>query len=171
MYCNVQKKCLHTRTQIINCRTLLDDERLNELDSALTEKGIDICALQETRRDGFFCVPTDNYSVYTFGECSGSRGVGFAIHNRLAHPTAARGVSNTHGRIMLVDVLLYNATHPATIICAYSPANYSLPAKRNKFYTQLAKVYCDRYPNLHRILLLIYICLSYLVQMAQQYSW
>ena len=85
-----------TRILSFNCRTLLDDERLTELDSALTKKGIDMCALQETRRDGFFVVPTDNYFVYTFGECSGSLGVGFAIHKRLAHlVTAARGIPNT----------------------------------------------------------------------------
>ena len=41
---------------------------------------------------------------------------------------------------MQIDVLLHNATHPTTILCAYSPTNSSSAAKRNKFYTQLAKV-------------------------------
>ena len=98
-------KRLRTRILSFNCRTLLDDERLSELDSALTKKGIDMCALQETLRDGFFVVPTENYFVYTFGECSGSLGVGFAIHKRLAHlVTAARGIPDTKGRIMQIDV-------------------------------------------------------------------
>ena len=64
-----------------NYRTLFDvDERLDELDAALSEKHIDLCALQETRRDGFFVTPTKNFDIYTFGECSGQRGVGFVIH-------------------------------------------------------------------------------------------
>ena len=42
-----------TRISTLNCRTLLADERMCELDAALTAKGIDICALQETRREGF----------------------------------------------------------------------------------------------------------------------
>ena len=40
------------RIQSLNCQTLLADERLLKLDTALTEKVIDICALQNTRRDG-----------------------------------------------------------------------------------------------------------------------
>ena len=134
-----KNNCLRTCIQTFNCRTLLDDERLDELDSALSKKGIDICALQETRRDGFFRISTDNFVVYTFGECSGHRGVGFAIHKRLAHlVTAARGVPETDGRIMLIDVLLYNATHPTTLVCSYSPPNTSSSVTRKKFYTQLA---------------------------------
>ena len=62
----------HTRVQIqtLNCRTLLDDERLDELNAALTKNGIDICALQETWRDRFFKTCSNNYSIFTFGECS-----------------------------------------------------------------------------------------------------
>ena len=130
-----------TRIQTFNCRTLLDDERLNELDIALSSKGIDICALQETRRDGFFRITTGNFVVYTFGEVRGKSGVGFAIHKRLAHlVTAARGIPNTDGRIMLVDMLLYNASRSTTLVCSYSPTNSSSSAVRNKFYTQLAKI-------------------------------
>ena len=41
-----------TRIGTLNCRTLLSDVRMFELDTALMAKGMDICALQETRRDG-----------------------------------------------------------------------------------------------------------------------
>ena len=74
-----------TRISSLNCRTLLDDARLIDLDAALTEKNIDMCALQETRRDGFTTTSSDNYTIFTFGECSGHSGVGFAIHKRFAH--------------------------------------------------------------------------------------
>ena len=53
---------------------------MSELDTALTDKGMDICALQETRRDGFLSFKTENYQVYYYGEYSGKGGVGFAIH-------------------------------------------------------------------------------------------
>ena len=78
-----------TRIGTFNCRTLLDDSRMHELDTALTDKGIDICALQETRRDGFYTYKTDNYVVHYYGECSGKYGVGFAVHKRLEHLTSA----------------------------------------------------------------------------------
>ena len=60
---------LRTRISTLNCRTLLDDQRLEDLDVALTEKGIDICALQETRREGFNATSTTNYALYTYEEC------------------------------------------------------------------------------------------------------
>ena len=76
---------LRTRIQTFNCRTLFDDQRLDDLDVALTEKGIDICALQETRREGFNATSTTNYAIFTFGELKGKYGVGFAIHKRYVH--------------------------------------------------------------------------------------
>ena len=70
-----------------------------------------------------------------------NRGVGFAIHKRLDHlVTAARGLPETDGRIMLIDMLLHNATHPTTLICSYSPPNSSSSAVRKKFYSQLEKL-------------------------------
>jgi len=115
-----------TRIQTLNCRTLLDDERLCELDAALAEKNIDMCALQETRRDGFFSTTSDNYMIFTFGESSGHRGIGFAIHKRYAHLiTETRGIPETDGRLMFVKLLLHDAEHPTTLICAYAPTNTS----------------------------------------------
>ena len=84
-----------TRLGTLNCRTLLDDVRMLELDSALTAKGMDICALQETRRDGFMSFKTEHYEVYYYGECSGKGGVGIAIHKRFLHLVSSpRGISN-----------------------------------------------------------------------------
>ena len=53
-----------TRIGTLNCRTLLADERMCELDAALTAKGMDICVLQETRRDGFLSFKTENYTSF-----------------------------------------------------------------------------------------------------------
>ena len=135
------KNSKRTRIQSLNCQTLLADERLLELDTALTEKGIDICALQETRRDGFMSTNTEHYVVYTFGECSGQRGVGFAIHKRFAHLiTATRGIPDSDGRIMLIDILLTDEVHPTTLICGYAPPNTSPSNTREKFYSQLDSI-------------------------------
>ena len=115
-----------TRISSLNCRTLLDDVRLIDLDAALTEKNIDMCALQETRRDGFTTTSSDNYAIFTFGECSGCSGVGFAIHKRFAHLlVSTRGISETDGRLMVIDLLLHDAKHPTQLICAYAPTNSS----------------------------------------------
>ena len=92
----------HNRTRILtlNCRTLLADVRLGELDNALTEKGILLCALQETRRDGFKNETTENYGIFWYGECSGPRGIGFVIHKSLRHLISApRGIPYLDGRL------------------------------------------------------------------------
>ena len=107
------KDRLRTRITTFNCRTLLDDQRLCDLDDALTEKKIDICALQETRRDGFFKTTTKKYSIITYGECSGKLGVGFAIHTRYAHfITESCGVPNSNRRLMFVKLLLNDTKNP-----------------------------------------------------------
>ena len=129
------KDRLRTRIQTLNCRTLLDDQRLDDLDDALMEKKIDICALQETRRGGFVTTSTKNYSIFTFGECSGKYGVGFAIHKRYAHLiTETRGVPETDGRLMFVKMLLQDTKHPTTLICAYAPTNTSRSDISANFY-------------------------------------
>ena len=130
-----------SRVQTLNCRTLLDDARLIDLDVALTEKNIDMCALQETRRDGFFSNSSENYTILTFGECSGRSGVGFAVHKRLAHLiTSARGVPESDGRIMIVDLLLHDTERATPLICAYAPTNTSAATIRKKFYSQLQSI-------------------------------
>ena len=130
-----------TRIQTLNCRILLADGRLIDLDAALTEKGIDLCALQETRRDGFISTTTENYAIFTFGECSDHRGIGFAVHKRFAHLiTATRGIPDTDGRLMLMDILLHDAKHPTTLICSYAPPSTASSSIRKKFYSQLEKL-------------------------------
>ena len=134
-----RKRCDRTRLATLNCRTLLTDETLDDLDDSLTKKGISICALQETRRDGLLSTYTKNYKIFWYGECSGHRGVGFAVHKRYVHLVSAlRGLPESDGRIMSMDILLDDANHPATLICAYSPPNTRKHAKtREKFYSQL----------------------------------
>ena len=137
-----RKRCDRTRLATLNCRTLLADETLDDLDVSLTEKGVTICALQETRRDGSLSTFTKNFKIFWYGECSGYRGVGFAVHKKYVHlVSAVRGLPESDGRIMSMDILLHDANHPVTLICAYSPPNTRKHAKtREKFYSQLRLV-------------------------------
>ena len=75
------------------------------------------------------------------GECSGSLGVVFAIHKRFEHLVVTkRGVPDSDGRLMLIDILLTDTSKPTTLICCYSPPNTSSANKRQKFYSQLESV-------------------------------
>ena len=127
-----------TRIATLNCRTLLADERMCELDVALTAKGIDICALKETRRDGFMSFKTMHYVVYYFGEGSGKNGVGIAVHKRFIHLISTkRGIPDSDGRLMTMDIFLHDVHHPVTLICSYAPTSKATAMIRDKFYAQL----------------------------------
>jgi len=133
-----RKRSDRTRIATLNCRTLLADETLTELDITLTEKNVALCALQEVRRAGFMSVSTRNYKVYWFGECSGRSGVGFAVHSKFVHLVqAVRGIPDSDGRIITMDMLMHDPKHPVTLICAYSPTNSSTKQAREKFYSIL----------------------------------
>ncbi len=136
-----RKRCDRTRLATLNCRTLLADESLDDLDISLTEQGVMICALQETRRNGFLSTNTENFKIFWYGECSGQRGVGFAVHNKYVHlVSAVRGIPESNGRLMSMDILLHDANHPVNLICAYAPPNTAPANVREKFYSQLRSV-------------------------------
>ena len=121
-----RKRWDRTRLATLNCRTLLADETLDELDDSLSANRITICALQEIRRDGLLSTHTKNYKIFWYGECSGHRGVGFAIHKKYVHlVSAVRGLPDYDGRIMPMDILLHDANHPVRLICAFSPPKVS----------------------------------------------
>ena len=136
-----RRRCGRTRVATLNCRTLLADERLTELDVTLTENNIMLCALQEVRRNGCLSTTTKNYTIYWFGECSGHGGVGFAVHNKIVHLVKeVRGIPDSNGRLMSMDILLHDTEHPVTIICAYAPPNSKSTQVREKFYSRLRDV-------------------------------
>ena len=49
MLTRARRRCDRTRLATLNCRTLLADETLADLDVTLSDNGIALCALQETR--------------------------------------------------------------------------------------------------------------------------
>ena len=138
MLTRARKRCDRTRVATLNCRTLLADETLDDLDITLSNNNVTLCALQETRRDGFSSMVTSNYKIYWFGECSGYSGVGFALNKRYIH--LVKGVHpfpGSGGRIISIDILLHDNNIPVTFVCAYSPPNSSPAIIREKFYSQL----------------------------------
>ena len=141
MLTRARKRSDRTRLATLNCRTLLADCTLHDLDATLSDNNIALCALQEVRRDGFLNTSTKNYKIYWFGEGSGQRGVGFALHKNYIHLVkAVHPIPDSKGRIMTMDILLDDNDTPVTIICAYSPTNTSSINIREKFYSQLRTV-------------------------------
>ena len=136
-----RKRTDRTRIATLNCRTLLADETLDDLDVTLTKNQIDLCALQETRRDGFMSTSTENFIIFWYGECSGHRGVGVAIHKKYAHLVSnTRGIPESNGRLMTMDILLHDTEQPVKLVCAYSPPNTASTRVREQFYSQLRTV-------------------------------
>ena len=102
---------------------------------------MDICALQETRRDGFMSFKTENYEVFYFGECSGKGGFGIAVHKRFLHLiSSTRGISGLDGRLMTMDILLHDNHHHVTFLCSYAPTSTAPARIRDKFYSHLNKL-------------------------------
>ena len=141
MLTRARRRCDRTRLATLNCRTLLADETLADLDITLSDNNVALCALQEVRRDGFTSTLTDNYKIYWFGEGSVQRGVGFALPKRYVHLVkAVHPFLGSDGRIITMEILLHDNNTPVTIIYAYSPPNTSSVLIREKFYSQLRTV-------------------------------
>ena len=141
MMTRARRRCDRTRLATLNCRTLLNDRTLDDLDLTLSDNNIALCALQEVRRDGFMNTVTDNYKIYWFGEGSGHRGVGFALHKRYVHLVkAVHPIPDSNGRLITMEIYLNDNNIPVTIICAYSPPNTSSNCTRRKFYSQLRRI-------------------------------
>ena len=129
-----RRRCNRTRIATMNCRTLLADETLADLDTTLSENGISLCALQEVRRDGFRSVNTNNYTIYWFGECSGHRGVGFAVHRSIVHLVKdVHPIPGSGSRLMTIELFLLDRNNPTTFLCAYSPPIHQLLANVKSF--------------------------------------
>ena len=140
-----RKRRDRTRIATLNCRTLLADETLTELDITLTENNVSVCALQEVRRTGLMSQMTKNYKIFWFGEHPGRGGVGFAVHKKFVHLVkTVRGVPNSDGRLITMDILIHDSKHPVTLICAYSPTNSATKLAREKFYSRLCEIVTPR---------------------------
>ena len=129
------------RIGTLNCRTLLDDTTLSDLDITLSENNVSVCALQEVRREGLKSQSTANYKIFWYGVQPGYGGVGFAVHNRFVHLVkTVKAVPDSNGRILTMDILICDSEQPTKLICAYSPTNSSKKQTREKFYSCLSDI-------------------------------
>ena len=81
---------------------------------------------------------TVHYVVYCFGEGSGKNGAGIAVHKRFIHLISTkRGIPDSDGRLMTMNILLHDEHHPVTLICLYAPTSKATAMIRDKFYAQL----------------------------------
>ncbi len=141
MLTRARRRSDRTRIGTLNCRTLLADDTLTELDITLTENNVSVCALQEVRRSGLLSKSSQNYKIFWFGEHTGRGGVGFAVHNKYVHLVkAVKGVPDSDGRLITMDILIQDSKLPTTLICAYSPTNAATKQAREKFYSRLRDV-------------------------------
>jgi len=135
------KRSNRTRVATLNCRTLKDDVTLADLDITLTKNNVTLCSLQEVRRQGCMSTKSENYKIYWYGEHSDRGGVGFAIKKQFVHLVKdVKGVPDSDGRIITMDILLHDPKHPVTVVGAYSPTNTSSKQTREKFYNRLRDI-------------------------------
>jgi len=107
-----------TRIQKLNFRTLLDAKAERSRHHTYWEEDWYMCTARDPRRDGFFRNSSDNYIIFTFGEHTRKHGIGFAINKRFSHLiTEARGIPDTSGRLIFMNILLHDAKHSTTLIC------------------------------------------------------
>ena len=86
-----------------------------------------------------------NYKIFWFGEHPGRGGVGFAVHTKFVHLVkTVRGVPDSDGRLITMDILIHDSKHPVTLICAYSPTNAATKQAREKFYSRLRDIVTPR---------------------------
>jgi exonuclease III len=70
---------------------------------------------------------SENYKIYWYGELSDRGGVGFAIKKQFVHLVKdVKGVPDSDGRIITMDILLHDPKHPVTVVGAYSPTNFTI---------------------------------------------
>lgn len=103
----------------LNCLTLRTQERLTELELALSKIKWDIIGLSEVRRLGESIEDRKEYVLYYKGETKGSYGVGFMIKKRLEKNIEEFiGISE---RIAVLNMHLPGYKYKWSIIQVYAP--------------------------------------------------
>ncbi len=117
-----------------NCQGLASEERLVELETALTERQIDIIGISEIKRKGEQIIQRKNGNMfYYFGSTKGYRGVGFYINKRILNQIVEiKGISE---RIALLKIHYNKET--ITIIQVYGPTLSAPVEEIKEFYNSL----------------------------------
>ncbi|XP_048006861.1 uncharacterized protein LOC125242187 [Leguminivora glycinivorella] len=119
-----------------NVRTLMQEERLIELEHALKDIKWDVIGLSEVRREGEQTVERIDNVFYHFGTAGGLYGVGFLVHKKWkSNIIEFTGYSE---RIAVLKFLI-DKKHTLTIIQVYAPTSSHSDDEVERFYDLLNK--------------------------------
>ncbi|GBP71967.1 Craniofacial development protein 2 [Eumeta japonica] len=131
-----EKRKLYIAT--LNCLTLKSQERLTELELALSNIKWDILGLSKVRRLGESIEDHNEYILYYKGETKGSYGVGFMVKKYLERNIEEfKGISE---RIAVLNIHLPAYKHKWSIIQIYAPTEQHEESTKDRFYDQLSTV-------------------------------
>ncbi|CAH0716463.1 unnamed protein product, partial [Brenthis ino] len=130
----------------LNCLTLRTEERLTELELALSNIKWDVLGLSEVRRLGESIEDRKEYILYYKGETKGNYGVGFMIKKHLERNIEEfKGISD---RIAVLNLNLPSYKNKWSIIQIYAPTEQYEESAKDLFYEQLTSVLQQSHKNL-----------------------
>jgi exonuclease III len=129
-----------------NVRTLMNNERITELEYATEEVKWDIIGISEIRREGEAIMEkSNNYIFYYSGKKQGKNGVGFWVKSNLKeHIQEFTGISD---RIAMLTIKLPGYTKKWSIIQIYAPHEEKEDEEKDQFYEQLSETMQERQGN------------------------
>lgn len=129
----------------LNVRTLMTDNRLQELKEAIGHIKWDIIGLCEVRRPGEEIREYSDYIFYFHGEKQGMYGIGFLIKKYLKDKIISlKGISD---RIAVLDIQLPGFKQQFTIIQIYAPTEQDTKLAKDKFYKDLTELMQNKNKN------------------------
>ncbi|GBP91257.1 Craniofacial development protein 2 [Eumeta japonica] len=131
----MKKKALYCHSKLPYAKS---QERLTELELALSNIKWDILGLSEVRRLGESIEDHNEYILYYKGETKGSYGVGFMVKKYLEKSIEEfKGISE---RIAVLNIHLPAYKHKWSIIQMYAPTEQHEESTKDRFYDQLSIV-------------------------------
>lgn len=119
----------------MNVRTLMTDNRLEELEEAIRFIKWDVIGLCEVRRMGEEIREYNEHIFYFYGKKQGIYGMGFLIKRYLKEKNISfHGISE---RIAVLNIHLPDLKRPSTIIQVHAPTEQDTTAAKDKFYKDL----------------------------------
>lgn len=122
----------------INVRTLMSDNRLQELEEAITPIKWDVIGLCEVRRIGEEIREYEKYIFYSYGKQKGIYGMGFLVKKYLKDKIISfQGISD---RIAVINIQLTESKQPWSIIQIHAPTEQDTKLAKDKFYKDMTEL-------------------------------
>lgn len=130
-----EKLCQDIYICSYNVRSLKDESRMIELESALKTVKWDVIGMSEIRKDGYGIEERDWCIFYYFGQTKGHRGVGFLV--KKAHKKSIQKFTGFSDRVALLNITIHDTE--LSIIQVYSPTESSSEENLELFYSDVRK--------------------------------